>query len=45
MLPLGAVFAGPAVVQQVDATTIIEPGWTARVDEIGNLRISAGAGA
>lgn len=45
MLPLGAVFAGPAVVQQVDATTIIEPGWTARVDEIGNLRISAEAGA
>jgi N-methylhydantoinase A len=44
MLPLGAVFAGPAVVQQVDATTIIEPGWTARVDEIGNLRISAEAG-
>lgn len=45
MLPLGAVFAGPAVVQQVDATTIIEPGWTARVDEIGNLRISAGVAA
>ncbi len=44
MLPLGAVFAGPAVVQQVDATTIIEPGWTSRVDEIGNLRISAEAG-
>jgi len=45
MLPLGAVFAGPAVVQQVDATTIIEPGWTARVDKIGNLRISAGVAA
>lgn len=45
MLPLGAVFAGPAVVQQVDATTIIEPGWIARVDKIGNLRISAEAGA
>lgn len=45
MLPLGAVFAGPAVVQQVDATTIIEPGWSARVDEIGNLRISAAVAA
>jgi hypothetical protein len=33
------------VVQQVDATTIIEPGWIARVDKIGNLRISAEAGA
>jgi N-methylhydantoinase A len=45
MLPLGAAFAGPAVIQQVDATTIIEPGWTARVDPIGNLRIVAGAAA
>ena len=43
MLPLGALLAGPAVVQQIDATTIIEPGWNARVDEIGNLRIMAGA--
>ncbi len=43
MLPLGALVAGPAVVQQVDATTIIEPGWSARVDGIGNLRIVAGA--
>ncbi len=43
MLPLGATMAGPAVIQQVDATTIVEPGWTAKVDAIGNLRISAGA--
>ncbi len=43
MLPIGALVAGPAVVQQVDATTIIEPGWTARVDGIGNLRIRSGA--
>ncbi|WP_279358035.1 hydantoinase/oxoprolinase family protein [Methylobacterium indicum] len=38
-LPLGAEIAGPAVIQQIDATTVIEPGATARVDAIGNLRI------
>ncbi|MGE7413631.1 hydantoinase/oxoprolinase family protein [Methylobacterium tarhaniae] len=40
-LPLGAEIAGPAVIQQIDATTVIEPGATARVDAIGNLRIRA----
>jgi hypothetical protein len=29
-------------VQQVDATTVIEPGSTALVDAIGNLRITVG---
>ena len=38
-LPLGAEIAGPAVIQQIDATTVIEPGATAQVDAIGNLRI------
>jgi N-methylhydantoinase A len=41
-LPIGARIAGPAVVQQIDATTVIEPGSTALVDEIGNLRIAVG---
>jgi len=41
-LPVGARIAGPAVVQQVDATTVIEPGSTALVDAIGNLRITVG---
>jgi N-methylhydantoinase A len=36
---------GPAVVQQVDATTVIEPGAVGLVDQIGNLRIKVGAGA
>ena len=30
------------VIQQFDATTIVEPGATATVDEIGNLRIQVG---
>jgi N-methylhydantoinase A len=29
------------VIQQIDATTVIEPGAVARVDAIGNLRIRA----
>ena len=41
-LPVGARIAGPAVVQQVDATTVIEPGSAALVDAIGNLRITVG---
>jgi N-methylhydantoinase A len=35
---------GPAVVQQVDATTVIEPGAVATVDKIGNLRIAVETG-
>ena len=39
-LPAGAVVAGPAVVLQMDATTVIPPGWTAAVDGYGNLVIT-----
>ncbi|AVO43973.1 hydantoinase/oxoprolinase family protein [Phreatobacter cathodiphilus] len=38
-LPIGAVVTGPAVIQQIDATTVIEPGAVATVDAIGNLRV------
>lgn len=38
-LPSGAVIVGPAVIEQLDATTIVEPNAEARVDAIGNLRI------
>jgi N-methylhydantoinase A len=41
-LPLGARLTGPAIVQQMDATTVIEPGAAATVDAIGNLRIVVG---
>jgi N-methylhydantoinase A len=41
-LPLDAVITGPAMIQQIDATTVIEPGATARLDAIGNLRIRVG---
>ena len=41
----GDRITGPAVVQQVDATTMIEPGAVAVVDKIGNLRITVGTPA
>jgi N-methylhydantoinase A len=41
-LPAGARISGPAIVQQIDATTVIEPGAVAAVDDIGNLRIAVG---
>ena len=36
-LGVGATIAGPAIVEQFDATTVIPPGWTARVDGLRNL--------
>jgi len=38
----GTELSGPAVVEQVDTTTLIHPGQQARVDELGNLLISIG---
>jgi N-methylhydantoinase A len=39
-LPIGACFQGPAVIEQLDATTVIEPGNRVQVDALGNLRIT-----
>ena len=39
-LPVGAEFTGPAIVEQLDATTVIEPGDRVRVDALGNLDIT-----
>ena len=36
----GHSFGGPAVIEQVDCTTVVEPGQTATVDPDGNLVIS-----
>lgn len=35
----GARFTGPAIVTQYDTTTVVPPGWRARVDAVGNLLI------
>jgi N-methylhydantoinase A len=36
-LDVGAAIAGPAIVEQFDATTVIPQGWTGRVDGYRNL--------
>ena len=38
-LPAGAVISGPAILEQPDATTVVEPGLVARVDALGNIII------
>jgi len=40
-LAVGSDIPGPAIVEQSDTTTLIEPGWTARVAENGTLVINA----
>ncbi len=42
LFPVGAVLEGPAVLEQLDATTVIEPGDGAVVDRLGNLVVSIG---
>ncbi|WP_342359321.1 hydantoinase/oxoprolinase family protein [Terrarubrum flagellatum] len=42
-MPLDAMIEGPAIVEQRDATTFIEPDCVATVDAIGNLRIRISA--
>jgi N-methylhydantoinase A len=37
----GAAFAGPAIVPPMDATTVVPPGWRARVDDAANLILKA----
>jgi N-methylhydantoinase A len=39
-LTLGVTFTGPAIVEQLDATTVIEPGDGVRVDALQNLEIT-----
>ncbi len=36
-LPIGAEIAGPAILEQADATVVVDPGLVARVDRFGNL--------
>jgi N-methylhydantoinase A len=38
-LPAGTEIAGPAVIDQLDSTTLVPPGWRAEVDEWLNIRL------
>jgi N-methylhydantoinase A/oxoprolinase/acetone carboxylase beta subunit len=41
-MPAGMAFAGPAVVEQDDTTTLVEPGWRGTVLDNGNLLLTRG---
>ena len=41
-LDVGVRFAGPAIIDQLDCTSVIPPGQTARVDEFKNILVSIG---
>jgi N-methylhydantoinase A len=36
-IPAGQPFEGPAIVEQMDCTTVIEPGWVAEHDFLGDM--------
>ena len=38
-LQTGNELSGPAIIQQYDATTVVEPGWSGVVDQWGTLRL------
>ena len=42
-LPPGTGFSGPAIVEQLDTTTVIEPECDVIVDAAGNLVVTVGA--
>ncbi|MBL0933750.1 MAG: hydantoinase/oxoprolinase family protein [Rhizobiaceae bacterium] len=43
LLKAGNVIAGPAVIDQMDTTTVLPPGTLARVDKFGSLIVEVGA--
>jgi N-methylhydantoinase A len=40
LLPVGAAIPGPAILEQADATTVIDPDLVARIDRFGNVIVS-----
>lgn len=42
-LPIGAQVQGPAILEQADTTVWLEPGFSARVDALGNLLVERAA--
>jgi N-methylhydantoinase A len=39
LLPETAI-AGPAIIEALDSTTVVPPGWTARIDDLGYIRLT-----
>jgi len=44
VLSPGTAFSGPAIVEQLDSTTIVPSGWSVSVDRHGNLLLAAEGG-
>ena len=42
LLP-GHNISGPAIIDQMDSTTVVLPNWKAEIDQMGNIIISRGA--
>ena len=36
----GTAVAGPAIVEALDSTTVVPPGWTGHIDELGYIRLT-----
>jgi N-methylhydantoinase A len=41
-MPAGLTFSGPAIVEQDDTTTLVEPGWRGTILDNGNLMLTRG---
>ena len=41
-LPPGTRLAGPTIIEAVDSTTVVPPGWAASIDERGYIRLTRG---
>lgn len=39
-LAAAEIITGPAIVEAVDSTTVVPPGWTARIDDMGFIRLT-----
>jgi N-methylhydantoinase A len=39
-IPAGATFKGPAIIEQLDSTVVVPPGWGVEIDEYLNIRMS-----
>jgi N-methylhydantoinase A len=40
----GSRIAGPAIIEAMDSTTVVPPGWQARIDDLGYIFLSREAG-
>jgi N-methylhydantoinase A len=40
LLEPGMAISGPAIIEQLDATTVVGPGWSGAIDEFGNLPLT-----